>query len=104
MADPETTERLEITERLDSIIALMKLTNRETLEAERENLDEVSKELLDATAAKPVVVGVLKKKVAQKTKQSEKTVQRRISDLVALGVLTKSGGGATAAYRSSGLL
>jgi hypothetical protein len=92
----------EITERLDSIIALMKLTNRERLEAERAKLDEVSKALLDATDV-PAAVGALKKKVAQKTKQSEKTVQRRIGDLVAMGALTKTGGGATATYRSTGL-
>jgi hypothetical protein len=63
----------------------------------------VSKSILDATA-EPVVIGDLKKSVAKATKQSEKTVQRRVGDLVAMGALVKSGGGSTATYRATGLL
>ena len=51
-----------------------------------------------------MTVGKLKKDVATKTSQSEKTVQRRIADLMAMGLLTKDGGGSTTTYQSTGLL
>lgn len=92
-----------ISNQLDTIIALLKLTNRQALEQVRAELDDVSQAVLDA-AAEPVVIGVLKKSVAKATQQSEKTVQRRIGDLVAMGALTKTGGGTTATYRTTGLL
>lgn len=92
-----------IGEQLDTIIALLKLTNRDKLNAAREKLDEVEKALIEATT-EPVVVGKLKKDVAAATKQSDKTVQRRLGELTAMGVLAKSGGGATATYRATGLL
>jgi hypothetical protein len=92
-----------ISNQLDTIISLLKLTNREALSAVREALDDVSKELLDA-AAEPVAVGKLKKDVAKATSQSEKTVQRRIADLLAMGALAKDGGGSSATYRTSGLI
>jgi hypothetical protein len=92
-----------ISRQLDTIIALLKLTNRDKLDAVRHELDDVAKALLEATT-EPVVVGTLKKSLAAATNQSEKTVQRRIADLTAMGALAKSGDGKTAAYRSTGLL
>jgi hypothetical protein len=93
----------ELASRLDTIISLLKLANRDALAAVREGLDDVSKALIDVTA-EPVVVGTLKKDVAKATNQSEKTVQRRIGDLVAMGALIKHGGGTIATYRSTRLL
>lgn len=93
----------KISNQLDTIISLLKLTNRDALSAVREGLDNVSKALVDA-AAEPVAVGKLKNDVAKATSQSEKTVQRRIADLVAMGALAKDGGGSSATYRSTGLL
>jgi Fic family protein len=93
----------KISGQLDTIIALLKMTNRDKLEAARGALDDVAKALLDA-AGEPLMVGQLKKDVASKTGQSEKTVQRRIAELTDLGVLVKSGGGNAAKYRASGLL
>jgi hypothetical protein len=92
-----------ISVQLDTIIALLKLTNRDKLAAVRGGLDDVAKALLEATA-EPVAVGALKKSVASATSQSEKTVQRRIAELTAMGVLTKNGSGSTATYRSTGLV
>jgi hypothetical protein len=97
MADPE------ITQRLDTIISILKLTNRNALAGARNELDDVAKALIDGTE-EPVVIGALKRSVANATGQSDKTVQRRISDLVALGALAKTGGGTAATYRSTGLL
>jgi Fic family protein len=96
-------ESERITGQLDTIIALLKLTNQDKLDAVRDRLDDVAKALVEATA-EPVVVGQLKKNVATATNQSEKTVQRRIGDLVAMGLLAKTGGGSTATYRTTGLL
>jgi ATP-dependent Zn protease len=93
----------KISTQLDTIISLLKLTNRDALSAAREKLDDVSKALIEATA-EPVVVGKLKKDVAITTVQSEKTVQRRIAELVVMGALAKDGGGSSATYRSTGLL
>src|SRR5580765_359006 len=93
----------DTSKQLDTIIALLKLTNRDKLDAARAKLDDVEKALIEATA-EPVVVGKLKKDVATATKQSDKTVQRRISELTEMGVLAKSGNGSTATYRSTGLL
>jgi hypothetical protein len=92
-----------ISNQLDTIIALLKLANRQTLAEVRAELDNVSKAVLDATT-EPVVIGALKKNVAKASQQSEKTVQRRIGELVAMGALAKTGGGFTATYRTTGLL
>lgn len=92
-----------ISKQLDTIISLLKLTNRDALVAARDQLDDVAKALIDA-ASEPVVVGKLKKDVAKATDQSEKTVQRRIADLVAIGALSKAGDSKTATYQSTGLL
>jgi hypothetical protein len=92
-----------ISKQLDTIIALLKLTNRDALGVVRGQLDDVAKAVIDATN-EPIVVGKLKKDVAAATNQSEKTVQRRMSELVAMGVLTKNGGGSAATYQSTGLL
>jgi predicted HTH transcriptional regulator len=92
-----------ISKQLDTIISLLKLANQDALVTVRTQLDDVAKAVVDATS-EPVTVGKLKKEIATKTNQSEKTVQRRIADLVAMGLLTKEGGGNTATYQSTGLL
>jgi ATP-dependent Zn protease len=92
-----------ISKQLDTIISLLKLTNRDALVAARDQLDDVAKALINATS-EPVLIGKLKKDVAKATNQSEKTVQRRIADLVALGALSKAGDSMTATYQSTGLL
>jgi uncharacterized membrane protein len=92
-----------ISKQLDTIISLLKLTNQDALVTVRTQLDDVAKAVIDATS-EPVAVGRLKKEIATKTNQSEKTVQRRVADLVAMGLLTKERGGNTATYQSTGLL
>lgn len=97
----------EITDRLDTIIALLKLVHREPLAVARKELvedDGVSAAVLEATAGGPVSAGSLKTNVAKATGQSEKTVQRRIADLVAMGALAKEGAGPNVTYRSTGLI
>lgn len=99
MAEDETIRRL------DTMIAILRLAYSREIENARTEIraDDVNRAVLDATAGDFVAAGDLKKKIAKATKQSEKTVQRRIADLLDLGLLEKRATGA-AAYRSTGLI
>ena len=48
--------------------------------------------------------GDLRKAVAKSVGQSERNVNNRIGDLIALGALEKQGAGRATAYRSTGLI
>ena len=95
-----------IANRLDTIIALLKLAHRDTLAGIRNELlgDDASKALLERTENDAIDAGTLKKEVAKETGESERTIQRRIADLVALGALAKEGAGRNVSYRSTGLI
>jgi hypothetical protein len=95
----------DVVARLDRVTALLQLAYREQIARARDEVlaDKVNAALLKATASKYIAAGELKTKVAKSTKQSEKTVQRRIQDLVSLGALEVRPTG-HAAYRSTGLL
>lgn len=95
----------EVTQRLDAIISILKLAHSEALAEVRASTlsDAVSAAILEAAAEDFVAAGDLKRNIAQMTKQSEKTVQRRIADLAAMGLLQKQLTGRSA-YRSTGIL
>jgi hypothetical protein len=95
-----------ITRRLDKLIAILQLAHADAIGRTREEIrqDEVKAALLDQTDSTMVGVGELKRGVAKKTNQSEKTVQRRIGDLISLGALEVEGSGKSARYRSTGLI
>jgi len=99
MSDPEVVRRL------DAVIAILKIANKEALEEVRAKAqaDEVTAAILDATEEDFVSSGELKRQVAAKTNQSERTVLRRIGDLLAMGLLERRSSG-PAAYRSTGIL
>ena len=65
--------------------------------------DKVNAAILDASA-QWVGAGAMQSKVATKTGASTRTIQDRIADLLATGVLDKRGGGPTTEYRASGLI
>jgi Fic family protein len=94
-----------IVSRLETLIALTKLANRDALEAARARIlsDAVNREIL-AGASKWVGAGVLQATVAKKTGASTRTVRDRLADLLAEGILDRRGGGPTTEYQSSGLL
>jgi hypothetical protein len=96
-------ERIE--DRLDSLISLLRIAFKDEIDRERASIaaDPVSKAVLDA-ASDWVQAGKLKSQVVRVTHQSEPTVKRRISELVAAGALRREGRGGRVAYRSSGLL
>lgn len=95
-----------IANQLDTIIALLKLAHRDTLAGIRNELldDDASKTLLEKTENGAIDAGTLKKEVAKASGESERTVQRRIADLVAMGALAKEGAGPTTTYKSTGLI
>ena len=99
MADPEVTKRL------DSIISILQLAYDDEIQRARARIrsDRASKDILDATANDYVAAGDLKRKVAKSSDDSERTVSRRIGELVALGALEVRPTG-TAAYKATGLI
>lgn len=99
MADPE------ITKRLDTIISILQLAHSDEIQRARDRIrtDDASDHILDATATDFVAAGELKRKVAKSSGDSERTVSRRIGELVALGALETRPTGLPA-YRATGLI
>lgn len=95
----------DVIERLDTMISILRLAHQSEIDIARQKIlaEDGNAEILDLAAANFVAAGELKAKVGKKTKQSAKTVQRRIADLVAIGALEKRTSG-SAAYRSTGLI
>jgi hypothetical protein len=97
----------EVVERLDRVIAILALANEDAIERARKDIraDEINSAILELTAT-PVAVRELLKKVQAKVKKKagDRTVQERIANLVARGVLEKSGTGPKTAYRSTGIV
>jgi Fic family protein len=95
----------DLAERLDKIIAILQLAHRGAIDDARETIrrDKVSAAILDASRTW-IPAGKLTSTVKSKTSQSGATINRRINELIAIGVLEKQGGGPATAYRSSGLI
>jgi hypothetical protein len=99
MADPE------ITRRLDSIISILQLAHSDEIQRARDRIraDDASEAILASAATDFVAAGDLRRKAAKASGDSERTVSRRIGELVALGALEKRPTGQPA-YRSTGLI
>jgi hypothetical protein len=95
----------ELSRKLDNVIAILRIAYAEELTAARTSVysDPVARAVLEATQRDFVAAGVLKSQIAGSTKQSAKTVQRRIQELVDMGALETRPTG-SAAYRATGLL
>lgn len=95
----------DITRRLDTIIAILQLAHREEIESARTTIrsDKVKAAILDG-AKNWTPAGKLTGAVKAKTKQSPATINRRITELLATGVLEKQGGGPATEYRATGLI
>jgi hypothetical protein len=96
----------EIEERLDTIIALLQLAYREQIEKARSEIlsDPVSAAILEATSDQQVDAGTLQDQVAATTKQSKRTIQRRLAALVGQRVIVQSGSGPHVRYRRTELI
>jgi hypothetical protein len=96
----------EILERLDLIAATLRLAFDDAITAKRVVIrgDAASAALLDLTTDDWVASGTLKRTVVERAKIKERTVSRRIAELVAAGALSQRGSGSQVAYRSTGLI
>jgi hypothetical protein len=94
-----------VIKRLDTVISILQLAYSDQISRAREKVraDPVNTAVLTLAEDDFVGAGDLKKKVSASTSQSEKTVQRRIQELVSLGALERRASGA-AAYKSTGLI
>jgi Fic family protein len=95
-----------IIERLDLMVATLKLAYSREIATERERVraDAASAAILDATAEESVKSGDLQKRVVASTGVKARTVQRRLQELTAMGALRQVGSGSATAYRSTGLI
>src|SRR3954453_14015289 len=95
----------DVVRRLDTIIAILQLAHRDEIESARTAIrsDKVSAAILDL-AARETPAGKLAHSVEQKTKQSSRTIARRMAQLVEQGALEKSGAGSATTYRATGLV
>jgi hypothetical protein len=102
----EANYQAQIVARLDTLIALFQFANADKIEEARTRVraDIVAAAILDATSVEWVNAGELKSRIAKETNQSERTVLRRIANLVAQRALEQSGTGPRVRYRSTGLL
>jgi len=96
----------EIIERLDLLIALMRIGFSEQLTALRDDAaaEPVAAAVLEAVGAEWINSGDLQRSVAKTMKVSERTVLRAITALADRGLIKVRGTGRQTSYRRSGLL
>jgi hypothetical protein len=95
-----------IERRIDRLIAIMELAYADQIAAARSAIlaDPVNSTILEVAAEGWVAAGTLKSRVADRTRQSERTITRRISQLLVRGALEQSGSGPRVTYRATGLI
>lgn len=96
----------ELIERLDLMVATLKLAYAKEIARERERIrtDPVSAAILDATAEVDVKSSDLQKSLIESAGAKQRTIQRRLQELTALGALRQTGSGFNTSYRSTGLI
>ena len=96
----------DVVERLDLMVATLKLAYASEIEKVRERLrtDAASAAILDESSEAWVKSGDLQKKVVASSGVNARTVRRRLQELLALGAIRQQGSGALVAYRSTGLI
>jgi len=104
MSDPYTTK--DVVERLDQLIAIMKLSNAEKLGQYKDDIekDDVAKAILDLVSDEPLDYSSLVENAARKTGRSESSIKRRIADLSDKKILVKKREGGKMLYFNSGIL
>lgn len=96
----------QIVERLDMLLGVVRLAFDEPVRAaaSRVRSDLVCAELLYATETDWVGAGALKDRVRTAARASDRTVSRRIAELVSQSALKQRGSGSAVSYRATGLL
>lgn len=104
MNDDNTEILKEIAHKLDQLIILWKLNNREVLEKFKEEItnDKVYSKILEYADGSLSYLE-LSKKVADETKSAEITVKRKLSALKDYGMLIAKRSGKNVYYENSGL-
>ena len=104
MSDEYTTK--DIVNRLDLLIALWKLANREELSKIKNEIekDDISKRILELTSEDDLGYSELAENVAKLTNKGKSTVELRIIRLAGLKVLNKKRAGKKVLYSNSGIL
>jgi predicted transcriptional regulator len=95
----------DVTQRLDTIIALIKLAHRDNIAKSRAEIraDKIDAAILDlATEWTPSAK--LQAAVAKKTGKSARAIRDHLPELAAQGLIEQRGGGRTTEYRSTGLI
>lgn len=95
----------EISLKLTQLLSLYKLVNKDIIRKAKEetNKDVVLAKVLEFADGTMSAIP-FKQKIANETKVSDKTVERRISDLVEMGALITIRKGKEIFYQNSGLL
>lgn len=99
MSDP-------VIERLDQILAVLRLSNAEALGATsaRMRAEPAKDAALNACADEWMGAGELTKALMAKTKLGNSTVRGHIADLVAAGAVAREGTGPKTSYKSTGVI
>jgi hypothetical protein len=95
----------ELIERLDTIIAILRLGHKDSIDRARAATlaDPIAAAVLQA-ATEWTDSGTLQGRAAATSGQSRRTVQRRIAGLLAEGFLEQTGSGPSVRYRSTNLI
>jgi DNA-binding transcriptional ArsR family regulator len=96
----------ELADKLDTIIGLLNLAFAEPIQRARDAVmrDPVKAAVIDAIGSGPMDAGALQSAVRTATGQSDRTVSRRLAELLAQGMVMRSGTGPKGQYRLSGLM
>ena len=105
MSEPRDELLSEISDKLDTLIALMKIGNRNALEEYRQRIsdDKVYSKIME-TLQEPLTHGDLCKKVADELAMAEITVRKKIAELKNWGLLKTVKKGREVYYEKSGLV
>jgi len=95
----------EISQKLTQLVSLFKLANRDIIRKAKGEImnDPISAKVLELADGTLSAIP-FKQKIANDTKVSEKTVERRISELLDMGALVTVRKGREIFYENSGLL
>jgi len=105
MKDEEIELLREITRKLDLLVTLLKLSNRDALEKFRKEVkkDKVATKILEL-ADEPIIYSDLVRKVAMETGAAEITVKRKIARLKEMGFLMSRREGREVYYENTSLM
>ena len=96
----------DVVKRLDTVIALLRLAHRDTLDAALVDIrgDKTNAAVLAQVGSDWVGTTKLQASVAKKSGAATRTVRDRLADLVKVGLIEKRGAGSATEYRAGDLL